>query len=262
MSPDGRWVLAERGRESDSPADRGRVDGDDCQRAKSCGSAEARGSTDSKRIVFTGDAGDGNPKATFRRIPAGCLVRSRQMVCFSLVKPRCATTTPSSVASAPHGSSFRFTAAMPSLFQRSSLEISRFSGATTADTCTRSTTLGVSGRQPLTSFAWSSRPAPGCSGKRSRLGPRGSRRPERHRGDHTGRAVVLLLLHATAWRPVRRRRAQVTSVHAVNVALRAVRPGSAVLCWSPRRRRARCRRHRVSPRRRSRCIRSPDSDTV
>ena len=34
------------------------------------------------------------------------------------------------------------------------------------------------------------------------------------RRDHPGRAVVLLLLHATAWRPVRGRRAQVTSAAA------------------------------------------------
>ncbi len=69
---------------------------------------------------------------------------------------------------------------------------------------------------------------------------------------------VLLLLPATAWRPIRGRWAQVTRFEAPCVcwlAPTATRAGSAAPSWSLRSRRGRCRRHPEPPRRWYRCTR-------
>ena len=79
----------------------------------------------------------GRPEATFRRFRRAFRVRSRRMAWSSPARRQCATTTPFSVEPVPRGCSFRFRAEKVNLFQRSCLEISRFNGATTADTCIR-----------------------------------------------------------------------------------------------------------------------------
>ena len=96
---------------------------------------------------------------------------------------RCATTTPFSVASARRGCSFRFTAERVSLFRRSRLEISRFNGARTADTCIPSTNLRgaqAAGRRRVSRGARDRRP--GSLENALAVRPRGRRRHERNRG--------------------------------------------------------------------------------
>ena len=111
---------------------------------------------------------DGKPRGYIQEIPAGCLVPLPLMAWTS--PARAAVRDDHSVLGRVGATWMLFPihGGEVSRFQRSSLEISRFNGATTADTCIRSTTYGGPGRQPLMSFAWSSRLAPGCSGKRSR----------------------------------------------------------------------------------------------
>ena len=155
-------------RESGPPADRGWCDGHAPEGKRDARSETEHGSATRSALSSRATPETASPEATFRRSRPAFLGRLRRMAWFSPAKRRCATTTPSSVASAPRGCSFRFKAEMVSLFRRSRLETSRFNGATTADTCIRSTTSRAPGRRPLTSFAWSWRPAAGFSGKRSR----------------------------------------------------------------------------------------------
>ncbi len=199
------------GRESDSPAGGSRFD---CDIAKGRGRAvrtrrvarATRSASSSQATLETA-----SPEATFRRFRTVCLVRSRLLVCLSLAKRRCAMTTPSSVASVPRGSSFRFTAAsaqpVPAL-KPGDIPIQwshdgRYVYTVDNVGGVRSPAVDVfrveitTGARVLWKTLTPSDPV-GVEGLRA------------HRGDHTGRAVVLLLLHATAWRPVRRRRAQVT----------------------------------------------------
>ena len=153
-------------------------------------------------------------EATFRRSQPAFLARSRRREWFSPAKRRRETRTPSSAASAPRGCSFRFKAAMAGPFQRSRLEISRFNGAMAADTCTPSP-ASMGARQAAVDVfrvevATGGRTAlENAHAVRPR---RESRTCERTRRDHSGRAVVLLLLHATARRPVRGRWAEVSQL--------------------------------------------------
>ena len=126
---------------------------------------------------------------------------------------RCATTTPSSASVGDAVDALSDSGRRrPGRFRRSGSEISRFNGARMADTCMRST--APRGPRPPAVDVFRVELATGGRVLWKTLvavRPGGRRRHERNRGDHPGRTGVLLLLHATAWRPVRGRRAQVTS---------------------------------------------------
>ena len=138
------------------------------RRETSCGSEPDAWLSDSKRIVFTGDSGDGKPRGYVQEIPAGI---PRAITPEGVVLAGKAAVRDDNSILGRVGATwalFPIHGGEASPFRRSGLEISRFNGARTADTCIRSTTSAGPGRRPSTSFAWSSRPAAGFSGKRSR----------------------------------------------------------------------------------------------
>ena len=168
LSPDGRWVLAElEGNLILLPAGAGSTvtlpKGDVVQFGRGAWLG------DSKRIVFTGDPGDGKPRGYIQEIPAG-LPRAITPVGVSLAG-KAAVRDDNSILGrvgadvgalsdsrrrGPAGASAQAWRHPASMEPRRPIRVYA------------STTSGVPGRRPLTSFASSSRPAPGCSGRRSR----------------------------------------------------------------------------------------------
>ncbi len=140
LSPDGQWVLTELGGNlilvptgagSTVTLPKGEV-------ARFGGRAWLH---DAKRIVFTGDPGNGKPRGYVQEIPAG-LPRAFTPEGVSLAGKAAVRDDDSILGRvSARWALFRFRAAMLSLCQRSSLEISRFNGATTA--ATRGKHLGL-----------------------------------------------------------------------------------------------------------------------
>ena len=180
-----------------------------------CGSETAAWLGDSKRIVFTGDPGDSKPRGYIQEIPAGI--------------PR--AITPDGVVLAgkaavrDDNSILGRVGATWMLFPIHGGDGQPVPALTPGDIPLQwshdgryvYTVDNVEGARPPAVDVFRVELATGD--RRSledahAVRPRGRRRHERNRGDHPGRTVVLLLLHATARRPVRGRRAQVTICHA------------------------------------------------
>jgi aminoglycoside phosphotransferase (APT) family kinase protein len=164
LSPDGHWVLA--------PIEGNLIllptgAGSSVQLPKGDVVPIGRGAwlRDSKRIAFTGDAGGRKPGGYIQDVPSGLPRKiTPVLVCLSRSRQPYVTTNTSLVVTGSGGRSIRLMAAMPSLCQHSSPATYPCNGATTVDTCIRSTVAGTPRRLQSMSFASSSRPAAGYCG--------------------------------------------------------------------------------------------------
>ena len=210
ISPDGRWVLAEqKANLSLLPVGAGSTVTLPSGNVVSVGGGAWLG--DSRRIVFTGGTGDGKTRGYLQEIPAGI---PRAITPDGVVLADKAAVRDDKSILGRVGTTWM-------LFPIHGGEGQRVPALTSGDiplqwsddgrhlyTVERASEGAPTSRRCISRGACDWRPGFVENALTGR--PRGRASVERYRGYHPGRSVVLLLLHATAWRPVRGRRIEVS----------------------------------------------------